>query len=1035
MLIVITTAITYTSYSMNQVTQLAESIGVQQEIKTDTLNESFDVVSVNIVNDQFNITVKNTGDVPVHLTRFWIENTTDPSWPVSKFDIDFSLAPGDTVKNIGQGVGLTALATQSYHSQIISERGNQKEMFLNTVGDSSIYTRVSATPAVMPTGFSTTVTLEVINTGTTQLLNLQPDMVSVTTPACTNCSIPVEEEGPSPASFDSLAPGDIALFEWIYSYSGENNDNVLFEAGILNDARTDTVLVTLQTVESSLNADIALESGGINDQDILGDQILIFHQELTGTNYQMYSGSPDGDSNGDYIELDTETPHFMTRNQTLVNSVEAGTWELALMLSSEFQSANINDIPDMIFHFEDGQDVAPVNSEGNDSRGLMGCGIASTTEDANSDSNQGHEHTDNDDVHTGDMELGPERISGIRFTTVDIDRGESINSAFIYLESKDSDFGELNLRIYGVPADGDVSAFQNGNDEDISERTLTSNYVDWINVADWSSGEDSADTTTPDISSIISEITSHGSWDNGDNMVILFFDHPDFPSQEQRKAKKPSDSSYNDLIFAHGSGVYPTWVPDSGPHGSASVLFDGSTECLKSVRPSHDDDDNDILGVGNSWATTSVWFKTTDNDADIAEDMYLVNWHNAAESEEEEHYRLLLTAGSGSTGGRVEASGNNHTTGGSSEKWTITSTNDYDDQQWYNAIIQAQPNDDEVHLRVYDVAGNLLYNNFNNDNEDSQEINVNGYHWRVGSNSGEDGNFFKGYIDDVMHWDDIALTDGEQDDLVLTNYGDGAHQFNVYVDITDDEGLNPVNIYSSATPLQAAFADPKSVSLSNEDDDFTYTQVNMTIPMAQVDLIAQERLDVYFSWVGSTSSWEALEVDMKIDDSDIASNVGTTSYSSFLFIPPPDEPFPTYFDHSPTDEFVLYVVNTGNDGIFLTYQGSRISFNGTNGSYAGLVNSVNGTGTTGTPENDPSDSCSTHCWWSVDQDHDSLHIPKGERGLLYFHPATDVPSNDQTGNLMVDGMYDTTVWLNGYSDQGETFLRSIMVGSVEVVTP
>ena len=30
--------------------------------------------------------------------------------------------------------------------------------------------------------------------------------------------------------------------------------------------------------------------------------------------------------------------------------------------------------------------------------------------------------------------------------------------------------------------------------------------------------------------------------------------------------------------------------------------------------------------------------------------------------------------------------------------------------------------------------------------------------------------------------------------------------------------------------------------------------------------------------------------------------------------------------------------------VFFTYQGTRVNFNGTNGSYAGLIHSVNGTG-------------------------------------------------------------------------------------------
>ena len=1026
MLIVISTAITYTSYSMNQITQLAETIGVQQQIREDKTNESFDVVSVNIVNGQFNMTVKNTGDVPVHLTRFWIENTTDSSWPVSKFDIDFALAPGDTVKNIGQGVGLTALTTQSYHSQIISERGNQKEMFLNTVGDSSIYTRVSATPAVMPTGFQTTVTLEVINTGTTQLLNLQPEMVSVSTPTCIACLPPVLEGGPLPSSFDSLSPGDNAFFQWDYSYIGENGDNVLFEAGILNDARTDTVLVSLQTVESSLNTEISIESGGLGDQDILGDTILIFHQETTDESaYQLYSGSEEAGTTGAYVKFTspTPTPTFLTRNQVLTNSIPAGNWEFALMLSSEFMSGNINDIPDMIFHFEDGPNVIPDNSQGDANRDLMGCGIGSQNVDASADSNVIHEHVSDGNTHNpGEMELGLDRISSLRLTNLDIDRGEQINSALVQLQSKELDTATFNLRIYGIPETGDSSVIVAGTSK-ISERApWTTAYVDWLNIPDWSINEISSDTLTPDLSIIISEITgATTNWNNGDDIILIFADHPTSPSSDRRKTIKPSLSAYPDLDINVGGGIYPTWVADSGPHLSGSLLFNGVDDCLKSVRVVQADDDND-LRQGDF--TTSLWFKTTDNDLAIAEDMYLVNWEDGNVCDNCKHFKLYLASGAaGAGGGKLTVSAAADIT---SDTYSWTTSNDYDHQQWYHVAAQVDTNQDYIYLQITDLTGTLLEWNTIDLNKGGDDINIGSKHWRVGSNAAEDGNYFKGYIDDVIHWDDIGLDGTEFNANARTNYGDGAYQFNVYVDKTDEFGLNSENVYTSVLPFEIAFADPKSISLSNENDDSTYTQMNMTVPMAQVDLLTQQRMNVTISWVAPTASWEALEVDMKFDDTDISANAipgNSNPYVSFIQIPPPDNPFRSYFEHDPNDEFTIFVTNIGNDGIFMTYQGSRVSFNGTMGSYAGLIHSVNGTGGTDTD------------WWNLTEDRDSLHIPKGETARLYFHEATDIPSIDESGILMVDGGYDTTIWLNGYSDQGESFLRSIVVGTVDVVTP
>ena len=140
-------------------------------------------------------------------------------------------------------------------------------------------------------------------------------------------------------------------------------------------------------------------------------------------------------------------------------------------------------------------------------------------------------------------------------------------------------------------------------------------------------------------------------------------------------------------------------------------------------------------------------------------------------------------------------------------------------------------------------------------------------------------------------------------------------------------------------------------------------------------------------------------------------------YPSFMQIPFPSIAFPSYYVHDNDDEFRIFVTNTGEDGVFFTYQGTRINFNGTNGAYAGLIKSVNGT----SGEN------------LLSQDRDSIYIPSGENAEMWFHEATNIPSTTESGTLMPPGSYRTTIWINGYSDQGETFSRSVVVGSVTVI--
>lgn len=1022
---IIATAITYTAFSMEQITELAETIEAKQVVDFQQTTESFEIVKVRNDNNQFNMTVTNTGDIPVHLTRLWVENTTDSSWPVSKFDLDLAIGPGDTVKNIGQNIGLTALDTQSYYAQLISERGNQKQMFLNSVGDSPLFLRLTATPAVMPTTFSTTVTLEVINTGTQQLLNLQPTMVAVTTPTCTLCSIPVEEQTVMPTSFDSLAPGDTALFEWVYSFDGENGDQVTFEAGLVNDVETDTVTVTLQTIESALNADVAVESGGLGDQTLLGDDILIFHAETTvvdsGIAYQMYSGSADAGGNGDRIELDLETPHFFTNNGTLVNRVPAGDWDIAMMLSSEPVGGTVDTNYDMIFHFEDGDDTNPDNSQGDPNRDLMGCGISTYTKELTYGPDDAKEHVDNNNVNANgnDLELAcngncdKQRITGVRFTSVPINNAETITSATLQFEPRNTDSGVTNLRIYGeLPADDNADQFIDGQANNISNRPLTTAYVDWMNVPAWTAGQEGVNTTTPDLSPIIQEIVNRAGWSNGNALSIILYDHPTSPSSDQRKANS-EDSNNNPaptLVITYGSGNVPDWQAGTGPHNSGSYFFDGTDDCFRSLNNVNAAHGNHIADKNSE---TSLWFKTQDNDLAIANDMYLVDWTDNTGCPNCEHYRLLLTAGpAGPTGGKLQFhySPNND---GESQSVVCESTLDYDDAVWHHAIIEKDGDTDDCRLTITNTDGdNPEVSIYVDDNVNEQNVELNGnVRWHVGTNVNENGNFFKGWIDDIMHWNNdncsgSCFTAGERDDLAQTNYGDGAHEFDVWLNVTDANGNYVSSAYSS-TNVKTAFADPKE---GGNNDDWAYTQTNMTMNVPELNLLANQRLDLYFTWKGATSTWQPLEVDMKIDDTSM-----TDPYPSFMQIPYPDNPFPTYYEHSPQDEFKIFVSNTGDDGIFLTYQGTRVNFNGTGGSYAGLIKSANGT--------------------LMSEDQDSKHIPPGDVIQLIFNEATDTPAKTEVGNLMVDGLYSTTIWIVGYSDQGETFTRSVIVGSVEVVTP
>ena len=261
--------------------------------------------------------------------------------------------------------------------KLVTERGNIQRMFVNSVGDQSLYLKLHASPNIVPTTFTTTLFLEVVNIGTNQLVNIKPEIDSAVKTCTATCDYNLLPGFPKPTTIDALNPGDTALFTYVYSLTGENTDYVTFTASLVNGLDEDTATVTVQNIQSSLNADVALEAQGLTSPAPIDDSILLFHKESAATpggEYQMYSGSADGGTNGLRIELDTGNPTFMTNNDTSQVIVPAGKWNASLTIQSEAMPPSlIGDNEGMIFHFEDGQAINPDNSEGDSSRDLLAC--------------------------------------------------------------------------------------------------------------------------------------------------------------------------------------------------------------------------------------------------------------------------------------------------------------------------------------------------------------------------------------------------------------------------------------------------------------------------------------------------------------------------------------------------------------------------------------------------------------------------------------------------------------------------------------
>ena len=111
-LIVIVTAASYLTYSMNLFESFSENVFAAEQERENRKKESFDISKLTIENNKINLDIHNSGDIPVSFTRLWIENVTGVD-EVYKFDLNNTVTTGSTAEDILQTLPFVALETQS----------------------------------------------------------------------------------------------------------------------------------------------------------------------------------------------------------------------------------------------------------------------------------------------------------------------------------------------------------------------------------------------------------------------------------------------------------------------------------------------------------------------------------------------------------------------------------------------------------------------------------------------------------------------------------------------------------------------------------------------------------------------------------------------------------------------------------------------------------------------------------------------------------------------------------------------------------
>lgn len=165
----------------------------------------------------------------------------------------------------------------------------------------------------------------------------------------------------------------------------------------------------------------------------------------------------------------------------------------------------------------------------NSGSGTYSQEVSSSGNDADQDNFTGFMNTGG-----SNMNLVSSRTAGIRFTSVSVPKGATINSAYLTFIAEANNSGSASFTIKGEATD-DASSFSIVN-WNITGRGTTSASVAWSGVPDWTAG---SSYQSPNIASIISELTSRSGWASGNDIAIIV------TASGTRKVATQNHASYN----------------------------------------------------------------------------------------------------------------------------------------------------------------------------------------------------------------------------------------------------------------------------------------------------------------------------------------------------------------------------------------------------------------------------------------------------------------------------------------------------------
>ncbi len=302
--LVMGSTIGYVTYSMDVIDDLAYQVDVKQDTNLNRQNEAFEITNVRVDGNEFNLTVTNTGTIPINITNMWAKNMTDPLWNQTKYQLNQIVSPGQSVSNIGQGTGLIAMNSESYSLRMVTDRGNALSTHLLSAAGQPLQMTLFTSPSSPNSKQNVTLLYSVKNNLTAGKI-IQSITPQMDPPTTTGAATAVLKSGPTPTSVDSLSPGEMAFFEWTYYVEGNKNNQITYNATIANAVPgnfvTDLTQIAIPPVSQSSINEVLGGLVGVLQMDFDSFEFCDFNQVNCETDTNNWFRAWNGTINTEYI--------------------------------------------------------------------------------------------------------------------------------------------------------------------------------------------------------------------------------------------------------------------------------------------------------------------------------------------------------------------------------------------------------------------------------------------------------------------------------------------------------------------------------------------------------------------------------------------------------------------------------------------------------------------------------------------------------------------------------------------------------------